>query len=188
MGTYFESKAFQQHRAKINGILSSLPLQDNPKGWVRKFSAAVSGLTYIGFSENYDCLLTVSSSGRGLWDLSTGERIGRIQESEGTGLDESKLLCKGIGLIKDETIRVAGICGGGLRSATEQGEHLTLVSPFYPCHDVVFQPKYQDCFWKGHNQDCVIIFRGFVKQFGFSYSGDYLVITDEDIHVWERTK
>jgi len=47
----------------------------------------------------------------------------------------------GIGLIEDETVRVAGLCGGGLLTSTGKGESLELVSPLYPCNDVVFQYK-----------------------------------------------
>lgn len=187
MNNYFESKDFHHHREHINGILSKLPFQESPNGWHKKFDAAVGGLIYLGFSENCDCLLTVSSSGRGLWDLSTGERIARIHEPEGTGLNERKLLCQGIDLIEDENVRVAGVGGGGLITGTHKGERLTLTSPLYPCYDVVFQPNYRSCFAEGKNQDCVIVFRGFVKIYGFSYSGDYFVIADEDIQVWERT-
>jgi len=186
MSDYFKSADFQRHREKINKILSGLSFQESPRGWQKKFDAAIGGMTYIGFSESHDCLLTVSSSGRGLWDLSTGKKIARDYEKDGAWLDERKLTCMGIGLIEDETVRVAGLCGGGLLTSTDKGESLELVSPLYPCHDVVFQSNYQSCFSEGKNHDCVIIFRGFVKMYGFSYPGDYFVIADEDIHVWGR--
>ena len=96
------------HNDTCNEI-EKLPFQESPNGRRKKFSAAVGGLMYIGFSENCDCLLTVSSTGRGLWDLSNGERIERFYEKDCEGLNEKNMTCRGIGLLSDEIIRVAGL-------------------------------------------------------------------------------
>ena len=126
---------------------------------------------YIGFSENCDCLLTVSSTGRGLWDLSNGERIERFYEKDCEGLNEKNLICRGIGFLSDEIIRVAGLCGGGLIRVSDKGEMLELVSPLYPYHYIVFNADWR----RGAYQERVIIHKGFVRHFGFSYSQDYFV-------------
>lgn len=187
---WFSSEAFFSRQKYLNGVLAGLPMREAPKGWRRKFEAAVGGLEYVGFSQNRDCLLTVSSTGNGLWDLSSGEKIAREYGRDGAGLDLKTLVCRGIGPVSGEYIRIAGLEGGGLRTSSGRGEGLVIVSPRYPCHEVVFEANFQSCFAPGKNQDCVIVYRGFVKpnMCGFSHSGDYFIVADEDIHVWERAE
>jgi hypothetical protein len=195
---WFNSEAFLAHQKYLNGVLAELPVCESPKSWRKKFSAAVGVIEYVGFSQNCDCLLTVSSTGSGLWDLSTGEKIAREYYKDALphnggflvnpDLDARNLICRGIGPVAGEEIKIAGLDGGGLRTTSGKGESIVIVSPQYPCHEVVFEANFQSCFTPGKNQDCVIVYKGFVKpnMCGFSYSGDYFVVTDEDVHVWER--
>ncbi|MDR1852833.1 MAG: hypothetical protein LBR21_09360 [Propionibacteriaceae bacterium] len=179
-----DSEVIRQWQKEALESLSQVPIQEAPDGWREKLHAAVGGLMYVGFSKECDCLLTVSSGGRGLWDLQTGEKIARQYEPEGTELDERFLTCVGIGPVAGEVISVAGLCGGGLPTVSNKGEELSLASPHYPIHDVIFEyPWVRDPVLR---RESCIVYRGFVKHYGFSYSGDYFVVVDEDVHVWER--
>ena len=185
MKDYFSSKSFKDHRKKIIKTITNLPYQDSPDGWERKKVFTVGGLQYIGFSDDSRYLLIVSVSGRGLIDLSNFELIARDREEYGDWLDDTNLFCEGIGPLSGKRIRIAGI-SGGLPTHTKYNDSLYIAAPLYPCNDIVYQPPFQHCLVEKHDQGCVVMHRGSVKCYGFSWSGNIMVVIDEDLHLWER--
>ena len=185
---YFCTQSFQKNCDKIKASIGSLPYKEIPDGWVKHSSIAIGGLEYIGFSDDSHYILIVSSSGRGVLDLASGEFVARDRMANGEWLDESNLVCQGIGPLNEKTIRITGIGGGGLPSKTSFGDSLYLAASLFPCYEVVYQPPYQNCLIDGHNKDCVIIYRGYISYCGFSWDGKILVVVDEDINIWCRNK
>ena len=184
--SYFNTKAFAEHREKTNSKILSLPFTKAPRGWHGPYSFTVSGLQYIGFSGDSKYLLVVSSDGIGLIDIETKETIARDYDRAEALLDERNLVCTGIGILENESIRLTGIGGGGLPLFSGTGDSLFLSAPLYPCYDVIFQPKYQHCLIKDHSTDCSLLYRGFVKFCGFSWDGNVLAAADSDIQIWIR--
>lgn len=184
---YFKSQAFKTHREKICNTLEQIPSAISPVGWTYKGSFNVGGFEYFGFDESSDLLLVVSSNGRGIIDLAKAEKVAR-DYTDDFDLDESLLTCSGFDILKDKVIKLAGKYGGSILPVSSKlGDSLRRVSPLFPCEDVIYQPAFEDCFVEGHNRNCVRIYRGFLYCFGFSYSGNYFVIADDNgISFWER--
>lgn len=83
---------------------------------------AVGGLAGVGNVEGTELWLVASSSGLGLFDARTGERIARDPRRPG-GYPEAT---PGIGLAKGKLVRIVGIDGGGkLPQTTPDGWELT---------------------------------------------------------------
>lgn len=183
---YYTSDSFHKHRQNILHTISGLPYQSSPKGWSKASSFAVGGLEYIGCSNDSKYLLIVSSSGRGILDFESNEIVARDYDNSNDWLDERNLVCEGFGFLENQRISITGIGGGGLPKSTGTGESLYLAAPLYPCYDVIYQPDFQNCLSSGRNQDCAIIYRGFVNYYGFSADGNTMLVADEDIHVWRK--
>ena len=185
MQDYFFSNAFTKHRKKIIKTITDLPFQDPPAGWAKQKVFVIGGLQYIGFSDDSNYLLVVSTSGRGVIDLSNFEMIARDREEYGDWLDDTNLICTGIGPLGGKQIRIAG-SGGGLPLHTKYNDSLYVAAPLFPCYDVVYQPAFQHCLNEKHSKDCVTFYRGFAGYCGFSWSGDFMAVIDEDLHLWKR--
>src|SRR5205823_3356821 len=97
---------------------------------------AVGGLRNVGFAPDLDLLLVVSSQGAGLFDCCSGQRIAREHEYDISYPDEVRLSAKGIGSLEGQSIRMAGLHGGGLRNSTEDGWHLEVEAARWPEHDI----------------------------------------------------
>src|SRR3954469_18142200 len=100
------------HVRKLNDRLLALKLQTPPAPWKRMAAHAVGALTEVGYAENSDLLLVVSSQGRGLFDCLTGERIARdYAEPDGVidWYDEIRLVARGIAAIENQLVHLAGL-------------------------------------------------------------------------------
>lgn len=82
---------------------------------------ALGGLQDLGFAESSDLLLVVSTAGRGLYDLLSGERLARDPDDSYTWFDAYNLRCQGVGLLTERLIRTAGLSGGGLALESAEG-------------------------------------------------------------------
>jgi hypothetical protein len=69
-------------------------------------------MTQVGFADSSDVLLVISHDGAGLFDCKTGERLARDKEYAQTFEEQASLVAKGIGVIEDQSIHVAGLFGG----------------------------------------------------------------------------
>ena len=93
----------------------------------------------MGFADDTDLLLVVSSAGRGLFDLISGERVARDPDDTYAWFDAFNLRCRGLGSSSQQWIRTAGLSGGGLAHGTADGWRLeqgnravSLLAPFAP--------------------------------------------------------
>ena len=155
------------------------PLNAPPAPWRRRWVGPVGGLLEIGFAPNSELLLVVSAAGRGVFDCRTGERVARDDEASLDWADPVHLTAEGIGPLTGQTIRMAGIWGGGLPVVTEDGWHWKVI-PLNWATDVGFLcPPGADIFRDLSFELCRKIHSGDrVRAGGFSETGNSLVIAE----------
>lgn len=163
-----------------------------PRPWrsVGRGLIPVGALQGIGFAVHpetgHDLVLTVSSSGHGLFDAVTGEKLEREYdpEEDPTGPD---LSCPGIGPVADLRIPVAGMWGGGLHNGAAGGWGVEVISPEWPSHRVLLTAGP----WSGeHGTAWWHVFHASWSEFraaGFSPTGRTLAVaTSSDLTLWTR--
>ena len=190
---YFQSAGFQKHRENVLSVLGEIHVAKAPKGWAHKGYFSVGGLEYFGFSETSSVLFIASAQGRGLVDMASGKKIAR-DSSMDYEINEVNLTCDGFDVLQGEKIKLAGKYGGSMLPVSNaHGERIVMVSPLYPCVDLIFQPPFEDCFVRPGcfpnitNENCVRIYRGFLYCYGFSFCGNYFVVADDGgFEYWER--
>ncbi|MEA9589708.1 hypothetical protein VC279_20275 [Xanthomonas sp. WHRI 10064A] len=180
------SSSKEKNRGRLIELISQIPAKKSPEGWGHVASIAVGGLACVGFSRELPCLLVVSSSGRGVIDCKTGEKVERDYE-ENVGLDKHGLHCQGVGIIKDEIISLGGLYGGGLPLSNEAGESLDVVSPEWPESYLILSKPNKSLFFEGHQSGCTIMYTGYLRAYGFSWCGNYIVAAcSSDLDIWSR--
>lgn len=184
-GRFFESKTFGDLKKRTLQTLSELPYREEPQGWGPRARISVGKIAYVGFGSESRYLLIVGFAGRSVFDLETRGRVDKAPWGNGKWLDEQKLLCKGIGPLEGQTVRIAGIGGGGLPQQTKDGHVLYPVSPSYPCIDIVHQPPFPTRV-RAEHAGCALIYNGFVMLCGFSYDGRVMLVVDDDVTFWHR--
>ncbi|MFJ3663694.1 hypothetical protein ACIPPM_24925 [Streptomyces sp. NPDC090119] len=104
----------------------------------------VGGLLGIGFAVHpetgHDLVMVVSTSGHGLIDAVTGERLARDYDPDpetDTPDLSPDLSCPGLGPVAGVPIRIAGLFGGGLHSGSGTGWTVRVASPDWPHHRVL---------------------------------------------------
>ncbi len=184
---FFKKDIEQEHRKKLRKILDKAKNQSCPDKW--DFECfAVGGLTEVGFSEqNQDLLLVISSNGRGLFDCSKLKKIERDYNND-FEIDYSSLCCFGIGELKNEKIRIAGLHGGGLPLGNSDGDSLEIMALDWPKVDIIFQPRRSSIYSERDSEKCFRIYSpDTLKVYGFSQNGNYFVIgTSSDLLIFKK--
>jgi hypothetical protein len=174
---------------ELRSRLRRFPLGQPPAPWRRVAGHAVGGLTEVGFASGSDLLLVVSSEGRGLFDGRRGDRLARDPTPPDDGwYDEVRLTASGIGPLRDQLIRLAGLHGGGLSACTNDGWEITRIAPDWPLESIVLDPPGSSVLYEGHSEGCIKIAEGFeMRAHGFSETGLSLVVASSDqIELWPR--
>lgn len=122
------AKMEQDHRKRMVSMVNTVQ-EGLPDKWKVVGTYAIGGLTSVGFSQDEQHLLVVSSQGRGVFDCWTGRKVARDNEADGDWLDERHLRCQGIGPIVQEFVPIAGLAGGGLRRCNDDGDLLECIAP-----------------------------------------------------------
>lgn len=171
-------------------LLDALALDAQPPApWKSVGLAAVGGLTSVGFYGSCDLLLAASSSGLGVFDARTGQRLAR--NAGPFELDLGNLLVKGIGPLADKQVRMSGIYGGGLACQTADGWAMEVVPLSWPDEEIILSPPGQSMLWCPTDQPMKLHkLAGFVTEvraFGFSPTGScFVVATSADIAFFSR--
>jgi|SRR5688572_2674711 len=90
--------------------------QPKSKIWKHKNTFAIGGLQEVGFAENQDTLLLLSSHGEGIFNCLTGEKIGR----QSNGFDwwnrynKATNTIKGFGALENNEVKVSGLTLGDI--------------------------------------------------------------------------
>ena len=163
--------------------------KEPPPPWRFVATHATWGLTDIGYGENSDYLLVISSQGRGVFDCLTGERVARERSEPDKGYswyNSTKLTAVGIGPLEGQIIRVAGIIGGGLLTVTEDYWSLELVSPNWPYVSVILVQPHKEIYIDSSYGTKVFGQIG-ITAYGFSETGrSFVIATSSDIHIFAR--
>lgn len=143
----------------------------------------VPHLDAIGFDRDSELLLVVSSSGRGVIDCSSGEKIAREHGRQRGEWPAHSLQAKGLGPLEDVNVALAGRSGGGLPRVTADGWSLELVTLEWPTQEVLLVPPGSALFVCHENAKPT--FRRIeshpeVHACGFSFSGKSLVVAAGD--------
>ena len=156
-----------ENRQRVLHMLASIPKR-MPKGWKRS-DIVVGGLEYIGLSElQTRKLICISSQHCSVIDCEN-----RAIAYHDIVYDERELTAV-TEVLPGETIRLAGIGGGGLRHFSPQGDALMAAAPEYPKVQIIFQPEHKSCFLEP--EACSIIFEDYeIRAYGFSRCGNYII-------------
>jgi len=155
-------------------------VQEPPSPWKHLTTWAVGGLFQVGYAENSDLLLVLSSQGRGIFDCLTGERVARDYEEAHDYFDSIRLMASGFGPLEGQNIRMAGLFGGGLPLTTEDGWSLEEQAPGWPTRSILLTPPTIES-EDGNSVAGEAVFIGDdgaceLRAFGFSETGRSLVI------------
>ena len=149
---------------------------------------AVGGLRAVGFDRDSELLLVVSSAGRGVIDCQTGMKVAR--DTNEYYEDGQKLEAEGVGPLDGKTIRVSGLCGGGLSTCTSDGWSVEVVTLDWPVHYLLLLEPYSTLYDSLRGQPKrfhKISSESEVRAFGFSSTGKSLVVaTSSEAVVFAR--
>ncbi len=155
-------------------------IQKPPAPWKHCATWPVGGLFQVGYAENSDLLLVLSSQGRGIFDCLTGEKLARDYVEAHDFFDPIRLLAQGFGPLEGKSIRMAGLFGGGLPLTTKDEWFLEEEAPAGPTRSILLTPptvKHED--GRIMNGESVVIGdEGAceLRAYGFSETGRSLVI------------
>jgi len=176
--------------AALRHRILALPTQPPPHPWKRLTTVAVGGLEAVGFADNSDLLLVISTSGRGVIDCTTGDRVARDREpptQESDWYDDVRLSARGIGALTNMRVRVAGLYGGGLATSTVDAWQLTVIAPIWPDYRVLLSPPFESLYT--NLAASVQVFEDYaITACGFSETGrSFVIATASDVTVFGRT-
>ncbi len=155
---------------------------DVPPPWRRLQVWAVGGLFQVGYADGSDLLLVLSSQGRGVFDCITGEKLARDYQEAHDFFDPIKLTAAGFGPLAGQTVRMAGLFGGGLPLTTRDGWGLEAQARTWPTHSVFLSaPSTREPLCIGEDG------AGEMRACGFSETGrSFVIATSCDLTVYAR--
>ena len=167
-------------------------MHEPPAPWRLCTTWADGGLFQIGYAEDSDLLIALSSpQGRFLFNCLTGEIVASDYEEVQFFFDRLRLLAKGFGPLEGKNIRMAGRFGGGLPLTTEDGWELHEEAPEWPTHNILLtSPTVEreddrlirgETIVIGNNGDSVL------RAYGFSETGhSFVIATSCDLTIFVR--
>ncbi|QWP76178.1 hypothetical protein J5226_21730 [Lysobacter sp. K5869] len=176
------------HRQSLRTRIRAIEIGPPPDPWHEVARIAIGGLEWVGFEPDGDLLLVASSRGRGVFDMRSGEKLAR--DYHDIGLDDRRMETEGIGPLQGQTVRMAGIGGGGLNRGAHDGWHLEIAAPDWPQQDVfliepfsmLFDPRPAHA-GKAHK----LLSTWPLVAYGFSPTGQsFIVATSSDIVLFAR--
>lgn len=102
-------------------------VQPAPAPWSQGRFLHAGGVFAIGFALDNDLILVVTHDGGGVFDPRTGEKVARDADWKPDGPLMHGLVTKGLGPLAHKEVHLAGIAGGGLLRATEDGWFVDVV-------------------------------------------------------------
>ena len=162
--------------------MSAPVICDAPKPWRRHPVYAVGGLFQVGYAARSDLLLVLSSQGRGVFDCISGEKIARDYAEAHDFFDPIRLTAAGFGPLAGQTVRMAGLFGGGLPFTTVDGWELEVQARIWPTHSVFLSvPRTREPMCIGEDGACEM------RACGFSETGQsFIIATSCDLTIHTR--
>jgi hypothetical protein len=156
--------------------------------WAFIGSITVGGLTEVGFAEDSDLLLVISSQGRGIIDCTTGQKIARDRSEENaeTWYGSHFLIGQGFGPLDGKQVRLAGLSGGGLPVCTKDGWSVERLAIDWPDDCLLLLEPFSSIY-RADARFLKLAVEREVRAFGFSFSGTSLIIaTSSDVRILSR--
>ncbi len=155
--------------------------------WVKVGAWAIGGMRAIGYSDCSRYILVETSDGRGLFDCETGDKY--LRDRTEYVDQELKLLCEGFGPLMGQSVRMAGLHGGGLPTFTPDGWQIEVISSWPKNEILLLEPGswlHGAKYGKPHNFQK--IWTGFeIRGCGFSFDGRTLCIGESsDLVIYSR--
>lgn len=142
----------------------------------------VGGLIQVGYATGSDLLLVLSGNGRGVFDCLTGQKLARDYDEASDGFDPIRLTAAGLGPIEGQTVRVAGLYGGGLPRTTFDGWFLEAQARAWPKHSIYLRaPAAREPVCIDDDGVCEL------RAYGFSETGrSFIIATSCDLTMFTR--
>lgn len=157
--------------------------------WTRLAVHAVGGLTEVGYADDTDLLLVVSSLGRGVINCRTGERVARNRDAiNDRRYDCRRLRALGIGPLEGCPIRLAGLHGGGLLNSGRDGWWVNQITLNWPEVNLLLGGPW-GWIYDGKTPFVKLGIEREVRAFGFSDTGETFVLatsSDLTVYAWKE--
>ncbi len=159
--------------------------------WTHTLTAAIGGLEDVGFVNNKEELVVLSSQGLGVFNCSTGENLFRSPEEWWPFFDQAIGILTKIPGYDNSSIRLSGLhCQNNLRLKTVDGWELFISDPemdeppfekYQVQNTFLVRPDGRERFFIGKDGPCE------KRAFGFSDTNNSLVFaTSCELIVWTR--
>ncbi|MEO0586646.1 MAG: hypothetical protein AAF078_03310 [Planctomycetota bacterium] len=167
--------------------IRSTPVGEPLPPWKLAGGSSIGGLTEVGFGEDSDLLLVVSSQGRGVFNCITGERVARDREEPNDGwYDNTRLVALGIGPLKEQVIRLSGLHGGGLPIHTADGWSVQAITMPWPVEHLLLEEPFKTIYDDKASVAKLAVVLG-TRAFGFSPTGRSLIwAISSDLAIYTR--
>ena len=174
------------HLEPVRRRIREAVVAEPPPPWARLAVHSVGGLTGVGIAEGTDWLLVVSHQGRGVFDLRSGERVARDDSSpDESWYDRYRSRATGIGPLSDQTIRLAGLHGGGLSNSSRSGWRVESVTLEWPDQHLLLYQVSPRGIYGDDAHFTKLMMESEVRAFGFSDDGATLIIaTSSDLSLY----
>jgi hypothetical protein len=173
------------HLEPIRKRIRATPISSPIPPWELVAVHAVGGLTEVGFSDDTDLLLVVSTQGRGVIDCKTGERVVRDKtEPDDSWYDERRLRAFGIGPLEGQLIRLSGLHGGGLPNGGRDGWWLESITLDWPDVNLLLGGPW-GWIYDEKTPFVKLAVESAVRAFGFSDTGQtFIIATSSDVSIF----
>jgi hypothetical protein len=173
------------HLEPVRRQIATAPVTAAPAPWGHVATVAIGGLTEVGFGDDSDLLLVISSRGRGVFDCTRGLRVARDPEPLADDwYDERRLRARGIGPLERQMVRLAGLHGGGLPTCGLDGWSVAAITLAWPDQHLLLLPPGEDLYSARASLTKLAV-ESEVRAFGFSDTGRTLVLaTSSDIAIY----
>jgi hypothetical protein len=159
--------------------------------WSHKNTYAIGGLENIGYADNSDNLIVLSSQGRGIFNCVTGEKINRDSIDWWSQFDELTSTINGFGLLENAIIKTSGLYGKYLLPK-ETTDGWSLVKRENEFDDHPFEKNLVTKIFLASPTKEQIIFISKdgpceLRSFGFSPTGHSLIVALScELTIWSR--
>ncbi len=169
-----------EYQQKLEARFRAYSLNQSPAPWRCTWRGSIGGLLEVGFAPVSELLIVVSPEGRGVFDCSTGERVARDYDIDlKQWADPIRLTAEGIGPLGEQTVRMAGIWGGGLPLFTADGWNLNAIPLSLVEYIALLCPPQTDIYSDKTFDQCLKIYMGDpIRACGFSDTGRSFVVAE----------
>lgn len=184
--------ARNQYQKALIERFRNLPLLPPKEPWLPVATLAIGGFEALGFSEDSKYLLVLSSQGSSVIGSADGGMLAR-DSSPGMGdwLDFDNLRAEGNGPLKGQSVRLAGIFGGGLPTVSVDGWVLDKLAPDWPSSFVTLSSPGSSPWVEGQANEITRIAptsgEDTVMAYGFSWDRScFVVATSHGVDLFRR--